>query len=861
MVLFLQSKDMIKFCVRLLHISLILITFTGYSQGIRFNSSESPIVERTSYNLFFHNQQKFTGNFSIDFDLSIIDSKIFGYVLHIKDKNNLISYSLAYIENTESRGELVLNLDGVKKILSVPLEKELLGLRKWIKISLKFNSTSKEITLRVNDKIFSSFENEFNYTIIPEIFFGKHGSIIDVPSMAIKELVITNKNNKTIFNFNESQGNLVYDSKGYLFGTVDHPNWLITESYHWKLISSKLFKKVTSVTFDEKNNQFIYQNSDTLNFYNYTDKKNTFFSFKNTLTVPMRLGTSFLDPDKNKLYVYELSDVIDGNSTIASIDLDFPEYWTKNSSLKLSQQRHHHNGFFNPKSNKYLIFGGYGNKRYTNSFNLYDVNNDNWESITFKGDTISPRFFSGMTQLDNENLLLFGGLGNQTGEQSIGKTYYYDCFKINFQAKTIEKLWDSKKENVKMVSSRGLVLNKDSTSFYNLSYSEFIPSTFLQLYEYSINDGSFKTLGDSIPIISEKIRSNANLYFNKSTNQFLCTTQEFEDDGSSKVNIYSLNGQPVSKENIYPVINKGSNNIIIYLIIVLILISIVLYYLKLLYNKRKKKKEKFRDQVQKILKAHTKKESIETKANSTYLFGVFRIYDKNKKDISYLFSPKIRQLFLLLLFSSNQKNTSGLTSEIIHTHIWPDITPKKAKNLKNVFISQLRNILKDIEGLELIYSRGKFYLELGDQFYCDYFNFSNKLESLRDDLIDYNSLNELTSIISPGKFLQSVNNECFDKTKKNFEYEVLKIIPNQIKRMYTNKDYSPIISLTEILFNIDSLNETAFYYRIHTLHNMDLTLKAKKQFNDYIIRYNKIMGDNFPSTYKDVIRQIPNELI
>ena len=87
--------------------------------------------------------------------------------------------------------------------------KELLGLRKWIKISLKFNSTSKEITLRVNDKIFSSFENEFNYTIIPEIFFGKHGSIIDVPSMAIKELVITNKKNKTIFLFASS----VYSQK------------------------------------------------------------------------------------------------------------------------------------------------------------------------------------------------------------------------------------------------------------------------------------------------------------------------------------------------------------------------------------------------------------------------------------------------------------------------------------------------------------------------------------------------------------------------------------------------------------------------------------------------------------------------
>ena len=185
----------------------------------------------------------------------------------------------------------------------------------------------------------------------------------------------------------------------------------------------------------------------------------------------------------------------------------------------------------------------------------------------------------------------------------------------------------------------------------------------------------------------------------------------------------------------------------------------------------------------------------------------------------------------------------------------------KAKNLKNVIISQLRNILTAVDGLELIYSKGYFYIKFGDEFYCDYFSFSTQLESLRNDLLDYNSLNELTNLISPGKFLLSINDECFDKIKKDFEYEILKIIPNQLKQMYTNKDYSPIIPLTEILFNIDSLNETAFYYRIHTLHNMDLTLKAKKQFNDYIIRYNKIMGDNFPSTYKDVIKQIPDELI
>ena len=849
-----------KFLIKLVYITLILTPIFGNTQGISFNSSQSSIVERTSYNVFVHDQPKFSGNFNIEFDLSIVDSKIFGYVLNIKDKNNPISYSLAYINSAGGAGELRLNLDGVKKLLSVPLKKELIGSRKWIKIALNFNSSSEEITLSVNDKIHSSIENEFNNIIIPEIHFGKHGSVIDVPLMAIKNLVITNRNNKNIFNFNESDGNNVYDSKGNLYGDVDHPNWLITESYHWKLISTESFDQVTSITFDENNNRFIYQNSDSLSFYDHVTKKNVFYSYKDTLPVPMRLGTSFLNTNENKLYVYELYDVPDGKSTIASINLENPEYWSKNSSVKLSQQRHHHNGLFNTSSNKYIIFGGYGNQRYTNAFNSYDIKNNKWESVSFTGDKISPRFFSGMTQIGAKKVLLFGGQGNKTGEQSIGKTYYYDCYMVNLETKIIQKLWDVEQENIKMVSSRNIVLNKDLSSFYTLGYSEYIPSTFLQLYNYSIKDGSYKTFGDSIPMVSEKIRTNANLYLNKSTNQFFCTTQEFEEDGSNKINIYSLNGQPVSKENVYK-IDKKTNSKIVLIFIVLVLMSGILYYLKYLNKIRNKKKDIYQVQVQNILKPKNSTKTLEIKANSTYLFGSFRTYDRNKKDISYLFSPKIRQLFLLLLFSSRQNEVPGLTSERIHSTLWPESTPQKAKNLKNVIISQLRNILKDLDGLELIYSKGRFFMELGDEFYCDYFNFSIQLDCLRDDLLDYNSLNKLTNLISPGKFLSSINDECFDKTKKNFEYEILKILPNQLKRTYANKDYTHIIALTEILFNIDSLNETAFYYRIHTLHNMGLTLKSKKQFNDYIIRYNKIMGDNFLSTYKDVIKQIPDELV
>ena len=849
---------MIRFIIKLLFTYLVLFPFFGSAQGIRFNSSESPIVERTSYNVFAHDQQKFIGDFSIEFDLSIIDSKIFGYILNIKDQNKPISYSLAYINSTEEYGELKFNLDGVKELMSVPINKQLIGSRKWMKVVLNFKS--EEITLSLNDLTFSSFENKFSNIIIPQIYFGKHGSVIDVPLMAIKNLTIKNKNKKTVFNFKESNGNNVYGTDGNIFGEVDHPNWLITESYHWKLISSRTFEKVTSVTYDENNNRFIYQNLDSLSFYDHTNNKSDFYSFKNNLKVPMRLGTSFLDPNENKLYVYELSDVLEGNPTISSIDLDNPDYWLQNSYQKLSQQRHHHNGFFDYKTKKYLIFGGYGNQLYTNDFNTYDVVNDNWSIEEFNGDIISPRFFSGTTKLGDQNLLIFGGQGNSTGEQSIGKTYYYDCYKVNLKTKKIEKLWEINRENKKLVSSRNIVLSNDSKSFYSLSYPEYISSTFLQLHKYSIKDGDYKILGDSIPMISEKIRTNANLYLNKSTNQFFCTTQEFKEDGSNKVNIYSLNGQPISSDDIYASIGKRDLKIL-FIILTLIIMLGILYYLKFLNKVRNLRKETFKSQVQNILKPKKHTKIVEVKANSTFLFGSFKVIDNNKKDISYLFSPKIRQLFLLLLFNSKKQDINGLRSETIHSTLWPDSTPQKAKNLKNVIISQLRNILRAVNGLELIYSKGRFYMEFGDEFYCDYFDFSIKMESLSNESFDFNSLNELTNLISPGKFLLSINDECFDKTKKNFEYEILKIIPNQLKQLYNSKDYTPIISLTEILFNIDTLNETAFYYRIHTLNKMDLSLKAKKQFNDYIIRYNKVMGDNFPKTYKDVIKQIPEELI
>ena len=53
------------------------------------------------------------------------------------------------------------------------------------------------------------------------------------------------------------------------------------------------------------------------------------------------------------------------------------------------------------------------------------------------------------------------------------------------------------------------------------------------------------------------------------------------------------------------------------------------------------------------------------------------VYDKNKGDITYLFSPKIKQLFILILMYS--RDQGGITSRKISSALWPDKDPHKQK--------------------------------------------------------------------------------------------------------------------------------------------------------------------------------------
>src|SRR5690606_35192668 len=142
-----------------------------------------------------------------------------------------------------------------------------------------------------------------------------------------------------------------------------------------------------------------------------------------------------------------------------------------------------------------------------------------------------------------------------------GRKYYYDLYKVDLNTKQITKLWEIPWNKDNVVPVRGMVILNDS-SFYTLCYPEHFSESKLNLYRFSIKDGSYEILGDSIPIYSDKITTNANLYYDSGLNSLYAVVQEFEDDISSNLKVYSLAFPPVTAEELTSYGKGKSNNAI-----------------------------------------------------------------------------------------------------------------------------------------------------------------------------------------------------------------------------------------------------------------------------------------------------------
>ncbi|MET3501904.1 two-component SAPR family response regulator [Mucilaginibacter rubeus] len=831
-------------CKLVLLFIILLSAMESRGQGLQFGSNDSLMSKRTSYQVFKDDLPTFHDHLAIGFDLSLWDNQHLGYILNLTDdKGN--SYSLSAIYNHGSF--LNFNIDSRSNKLSIPLADTMLKRRKWFKVIVDLDLKGDKVGISINGKWYRAAGLGFNGKITAKITFGKNEHYSDVPNMAIKNLVVSNDDKSYTFLLSEWTGNDVFTVDGDNLGHVDNPAWLINESYFWKQKFVHTFNEVAGINFNEKNEQFFIFKSDSLMFYDAGRDAVETKPFKNKLAVPLHLGKSIVNLKENECYLYEVLRAPQPSPSIASFNLDSLS-WDFYGKATITEQRHHHNIFYDKDFNNFYLFGGYGSFKYYNNFFKYDKAADTWQQQSFTGDVINPRFFSAAsTANQNNDVYIFGGYGNQSGNQVVGGMHYYDLYRINLDKHSIKKLWEIKPDEEAFVPANNLIVSKDKQFFYVLCYPHERPKTSLRLYKFSIKDGSYQVVSGTIPVVSERIETDHNLFYNAKQDVFYCTTQEFETPSRSTIKIFALTAPPVSQEAFVVAHQPKSKSFTLYRILggasaFVLLCGIVMFFLR---------RRKDNDEPVTVKEERIAEQKIETemgnKANAVYLLGEFTVYDKNKRDITYLFSPKIKQLFILILLNSREKN--GVVSKKISTTLWPDKDVVKTKNIRGVTINHLRNILSDIDGLELAFLNDTYSFISTEDFYCDYFVVR---EALKQTNVSEAVVFSYLDLVARGGLLQHIPEIWLDDFKQEYEEALMPAILPVIKKAYDAFDYKKALEIARIVLNIDPFNDIGIKFKLKALRRTKGIEHARKVYEEFSAEYEKSLGEEYPVPFEKI---------
>jgi two-component SAPR family response regulator len=808
--------------------------------GLKFHGSEQPINQRTSYNVFGDRRVEFSNSFDIEFSLALYPTTEIGYIFRIKNTESNRIYNLFY-DGQGTNPTFRFNEEGKNNLIVANLDrKELLNMP-WVKMKISFNLKSDSINLTINDRTFGARSEALPDNYYPIILFGKSDHIIDVPSFALKDLSVGNEE-KYLFELKESEGTIVHDISGKTFGEVSNPEWLVNDAYHWKYRVTFRSQSVAGANYNAERKEIYYFNSDTLRIYDVRSGNIQSKLFETKVPVKLKLGTNFIDTKSNKLYSYEPYNDDYQGPTVASLDLATYN-WTTESSEQLESPLHHHGGYFDPLSRHYTFFGGFGKMHYSKDFFAYDLDKKNWDTLaSFTGDFLSPRYFSSVGYLkDNNSIYIFGGMGNESGEQVVGRQYYYDLYKIDLNTRKVSKLWEIEWKQDNMVPVRGMVILNDS-SFYTLCYPEHVSESLLKLYRFSISDGNYEILGDSIPIRSDKITTNANIYYDSMLNNMYAVVQEFDDDISSNLKVYSLSFPPLTAQELANYSNEKTNNAWVVIFFGGALAAGVAY---VIYKKSKATNRNLNAKVdsrREPIANH--KTEIPTRPNSVYLFGTFTVRDKKNRDITYMFSEQLKQIFCLILQYSTSED--GIASQHLSSILWPDKPADKVKNSRGVTINHLRKVLSEIDGIELIHETGHFKIVHTKEFYCDYTRciqlISNgKVEEYRDEFIE---------ILSRGKFLQLLDHPVFDLFKEEMEKKLEPVLILEMEKSFDAELYTTTLVFAQAVSNIDPLNDAALNFQIRAMQHLKMNDEARIRYQAFVIEYKKIMGTDYPHAYK-----------
>lgn len=840
-----------KFFFTLLLSCVFFAVRAGNYGGLGFRDNELPAEERTSYEVFDTPQAWIRDSLHMEFDISLSPRNIIGNILTCKSENkNLFKVTMTNYAGRGLRLDLTLNFASCKISLPMPPEECYIGL--WHHVELDISLAEGRARFKIGDRsrkvrfdkvAASKFDSHCRYV------FGLCDHYLDVSMFALRNLALQFDNDRSyFFPLNEARGDEVHAVDGTRMGSVKHPVWFFEGHYKWKPLLDFEECEPAAICHDERTSRILIYTSGKRRVYDITKESMTESDHASDVNLVLRGGCNYAyNPAKGTMFLYNNMAPAYVRDYVARYD------WRTGrteilSDSHASHHRHQNTLLHNRDFSQIYQYGGYGNFHYSDRFTRWDADSLKWRDVDFSGDKISPRFYGSAgcySEGENDYALIYGGYGNETGCQEDGGQYLYDLYRVDIGGRKVTKLCDFGLEGFDQTACRNLIVSPSESKFVTLCYAQHCPDAQLRLYEFDYKNRKVRTVSDSIPLLCTEIQTKVHLFRDDKVNRLICVVQEFANKNEvGRIRIYGLLYPPVTDEGLSALMPSEETPMRCKLLsgaLLLLLLSAVgggVWW----WLRRKKQVRLSAAATEGVTDAPGDETSEEKShhANAVLLLGDFMAFDRNGRDISYMFSPKIRQLFLLVFLHSVLRDRQGVTSNEIASVLWPTKDFAQTKNIRGVSICNLRNVLAEMDGISLVSESGKWRILFDESlFHCDVISVTtfSPSDEAGDEGLDYECLRPLIKSLRRGVLLANESYEWLDGFKSEFEDMVLSRFYPLMQRAFDIGNFKTAYKLSCALLLFDALNEEIMRIEVNALVGLGDAMKAHLKFRQFAISY------------------------
>jgi two-component SAPR family response regulator len=276
---------------------------------------------------------------------------------------------------------------------------------------------------------------------------------------------------------------------------------------------------------------------------------------------------------------------------------------------------------------------------------------------------------------------------------------------------------------------------------------------------------------------------------------------------------------------------------------------LVLSFLTFIFFKFKHRLKRKTSNAEKIRKID---QAIIHKPESNYiqLFGDFKVLDKNGIEITSQFTPKLKQLFLIILLFS-KRNKNGISTQELTDILWHGHSSQSAKNSRGVTIRKLRLILESLDSVKINFHIDRWSMAFAGSVYCDYVECLKLLKHEKIHDTDFN-LN-FYHIIQEGELFKGESYDWLDDFKGFVGNNIVDILQKFISELTLEHDYELILKLTDRILETDPVNDHALAFKLKALIKQNNYNLAKFTYERFCTLYEEMYGEKFTARFDDLI--------